>query len=278
MSEIATWSMIRSKISSFPAPTSGRGNECLTKSEIISMGGNGVEVSGSYGNQETVVLDNIGAVTWEYVLSVSVSSLSFAGAGGTKSFTVTSTKQKKVNGVNSGSLVNVSYSNSVSGSGFSISGNSVSAGNNASSSFRSGTVTVIQGESGKKVTVSLSQDIGVNEDTPYYIEILNRTDTDCHCISGYSGEIVIEAGCIDNFLHTSISHLTIEFERYTTGDLNFGFMADPPKAEPLFGDCTNFIYSSYPDNTMVIQVTDSRSGKINFLNGYGSTSMDIIDY
>lgn len=160
MSEIATWSMIRSKISSFPAPTSGRGNECLTKSEIISMGGNGVEVSGSYGNQETVVLDNIGAVTWEYTLSASVSSLSFAGTGGTKSFTVTSTKQKKVNGVNSGSPVSVSYSNSVSGSGFSISGNSVTAKNNASSSSRSGTVTVTQAESGKKVTVSLAQDAG----------------------------------------------------------------------------------------------------------------------
>lgn len=160
MGEVATWSMIRSKISSFPAPTSGRGNECLTKSEIISMGGNGVEVSGSYGNQETVVLDNIGAVTWEYVLSVSVSTLSFAGAGGTKSFTVTSTKQKKVNGVNSGSPVSVGYSNSVSGSGFLISGNTVSVGNNASSSSRSGTVTVTQGESGKKVTISLLQAVG----------------------------------------------------------------------------------------------------------------------
>ena len=160
MGEVATWSMIRSKISSFPAPTSGRGNECLTKSEIISMGGNGVEVSGSYGNQETVVLDNIGAVTWEYTLSVSVSSLSFAGTGETKSFTVTSTKQKKVNGVNSGSPVSVGYSNSISGTGFSISGNSVTAKNNASSSSRSGTITVTQGESGKKVTVSLSQDAG----------------------------------------------------------------------------------------------------------------------
>ena len=155
--EINTRGGIRSKISSFP---SGNDSECLSKQEIQSAGGSTLEISGSYGNAECVVLDNIGAVTWEYTLSASVSSLSFAGAGGTKSFTVTSTKQKKVNGVNSGSPVSVGYSNSVSGSGFSISGNSVTAKNNASSSSRSGTVTVTQGESGKKVTVSLSQDAG----------------------------------------------------------------------------------------------------------------------
>ena len=155
--EINTRGGIRSKISSFP---SGNDSECLSKQEIQSAGGSTLEISGSYGNAECVVLDNIGAVTWEYTLSASVSSLSFAGAGGTKSFTVTSTKQKKVNGVNSGSPVSVGYSNSVSGSGFSISGNSVTAKNNASSSSRSGTVTVTQGESGKKVTVSLAQDAG----------------------------------------------------------------------------------------------------------------------
>ena len=191
MGEVATWSMIRSKISSFPAPTSGRGNECLTKSEIISMGGNGVEVSGSYGNQETVVLDNIGAVTWEYTLSASVSSLSFAGAGGTKSFTVTSTKQKKVNGVNSGSPVNVGYSNSVSGSGFSISGNSVTVGKNTSSLKRNGSITIKQNESIKKITINLSQAAG----GPIYNDIyLFIEGTNVHAIPTYAPNIDIEIG------------------------------------------------------------------------------------
>lgn len=57
MGEVATWSMIRSKISSFPAPTSGRGNECLTYDEIISMGGD--SVSDGYENEECVELVDV---------------------------------------------------------------------------------------------------------------------------------------------------------------------------------------------------------------------------
>lgn len=57
MGEIATWAMIHAKIPSFPAPTSGHENECLTKSEITSKGG--VRVNGSYGNSECVMLDDI---------------------------------------------------------------------------------------------------------------------------------------------------------------------------------------------------------------------------
>lgn len=163
--EINTRGGIRSKISSFP---SGNDSECLSKQEIQNAGGSTLEISGSYGNAECVVLDDIGVVTWDYALSVSVSSLSFAAAGETKTFSVTSTKQKKVNGVNSGSPVSVGYSNSISGAGFSISGNSVSIGNNASASSRSGTVTVTQTESGKKLTVSLLQDAGQKVYGSYY--------------------------------------------------------------------------------------------------------------
>lgn len=56
MGEIATWAMIHAKIPSSPAPTSGRENECLTKSEITNMGGS---VQGNYSNSECVVLDDI---------------------------------------------------------------------------------------------------------------------------------------------------------------------------------------------------------------------------
>lgn len=56
-SEIATWGMIHAKVSSFPVPVAGRENESLTRSEILSKGG--VEVSGIYGNNECVMLDDI---------------------------------------------------------------------------------------------------------------------------------------------------------------------------------------------------------------------------
>lgn len=58
-SEIATWGMIRSKVPSFPAPVAGRENECLTKSEILSLGGENVRIEGSYGDGECVMLDNV---------------------------------------------------------------------------------------------------------------------------------------------------------------------------------------------------------------------------
>lgn len=69
MSEIATWSMIRSKIPSFPAPTSGHDNECLTKSEMLAKGG--IRVNGSYNDNECVMLGDIEkyVVTLEYEFS-----------------------------------------------------------------------------------------------------------------------------------------------------------------------------------------------------------------
>lgn len=59
MSKIATWGMIRANLSSFPSPTSGRENECLTKSEILNIGGKYFKINGSYGDNECVMLDNI---------------------------------------------------------------------------------------------------------------------------------------------------------------------------------------------------------------------------
>lgn len=163
MSEIATWSMIRSKISSFPAPTSGRGNECLTKSEIISLGGENVRVEGTYGNAECVMLDDVLAnvITWEYTLSVSPTSLSYGYSGGTQSIKVTSYKRKYINGSYTGTQIEVGFTGSASGAGFSSAGTSVTASQNNSLSSRSGTMTFTQSESGKTAKVTLSQAAGV---------------------------------------------------------------------------------------------------------------------
>lgn len=56
-SEIATWGMIRAKVPAFPAPTAGRENECLTKAEILATGG--ARVTGSYGDNECPVIDDV---------------------------------------------------------------------------------------------------------------------------------------------------------------------------------------------------------------------------
>lgn len=55
--EINTRGAIRSKMPSFPAPTSGHENECLTKSEIIV---GAFTVYGNYGQNEYPLLDDVG--------------------------------------------------------------------------------------------------------------------------------------------------------------------------------------------------------------------------
>lgn len=172
-SEIATWGMIRAKVPTFPAPASGRDNECLTKSEILSLGGGNVHVEGSYGDGECVMLDNVLLVIWEYTFSVAPASLYFGSTGGTKSVQVASYKRKYFGNNYTGEQVDVGFSSSASGNGFSSSGTSVTAGNNTTTSQRSGTVTFTQYESGKSGYVSCNQDPGAVT-TSYYIEVYPR--------------------------------------------------------------------------------------------------------
>lgn len=51
--------MIYSKIPSFPVPPSGQESKCLTKTEILSLGGENVRIEGAYGNTQCVMLDSI---------------------------------------------------------------------------------------------------------------------------------------------------------------------------------------------------------------------------
>ena len=102
-----------------------------------------------------------GTVTYDYVLSVTPESLNFVGGGETKAFTVTSTRQKKINNVISGEPETVAHSNSISGTGFSLNGDSVVAAANQTESQRQGTVTISQTGSSKQETISLTQAAGV---------------------------------------------------------------------------------------------------------------------
>ena len=96
-------------------------------------------------------------ITYTYNLSVNPSSIGFESDGGTKSFTVISTRQKYVNGSTSGSLENVTYSTSTSGAGFSSTNTSAKATENTSTSRRIGTVTIRQSGSDKTTTINLTQ-------------------------------------------------------------------------------------------------------------------------
>lgn len=154
--EIATYSMILSKLS-----LGKSGTECPTKTQILAINSLIViDNASTYGANECVKIDDIRkkAETWNYYLTVSPTSMSFGAGGGSKSFTVSSYKRKVLDGVEQSGDTNVSLkSTTISGTGFSLSGTTVSASANETTSNRTGTVTITQNESNKTATISLSQ-------------------------------------------------------------------------------------------------------------------------
>lgn len=154
--EIATYSMILSKLS-----LGKSGTECPTKTQILAINSLIViENASTYGANECVKIDDIRkkVETWNYYLTVSPTSMSFGAGGGSKPFTVSSYKRKVLDGVEQSGDTSVSLkSTTISGTGFSLSGTTVSASANEGTSNRTGTVTITQNESNKTATISLSQ-------------------------------------------------------------------------------------------------------------------------
>lgn len=154
--EIATYSMILSKLS-----LGKSGTECPTKTQILAINSLIViDNASTYGANECVKIDDIRkkAETWNYYLTVSPTSMSFGAGGGSKSFTVSSYKRKVLDGVEQSGNTSVSLkSTTISGTGFSLSGTTVSASANEGTSNRTGTITITQNESNKTATISLSQ-------------------------------------------------------------------------------------------------------------------------
>lgn len=155
--EIATYSMILSKLS-----LGKSGAECPTKTQILAINSLIIiDNASTYGANECVKIDDIRkkVETWNYYLTVSPTSMSFGAGGGIKSFTVSSYKRKVLDGVEQSGDTSVSLkSTTISGTGFSLSGTTVSASANEIIENRTGTVTITQNESNKTVTISLSQD------------------------------------------------------------------------------------------------------------------------
>lgn len=154
--EIATYSMILSKLS-----LGKSGTECPTKTQILAINSLIViENASTYGANECVKIDDIRkkVETWNYYLTVSPTSMSFGAGGGSKTFTVSSYKRKVLDGVEQSGDISVSLkTTSASGTGFYISGTTVSASANQTASNRTGKITLTQNESNKTATISLSQ-------------------------------------------------------------------------------------------------------------------------
>lgn len=154
--EIATYSMILSKLS-----LGKSGAECPTKTQILAINSLIIiDNASTYGANECVKIDDIRkkVETWNYYLTVSPTSMSFGAGGGSKQFTYSSYKRKVLDGVEQSGDTSVSLkSTTISGTGFSLSGTTVSASANQTASNRTGKITLTQNESNKTATINLSQ-------------------------------------------------------------------------------------------------------------------------
>lgn len=166
MGEIATWSAVKTKV--------GLGkdsNECPTKAELLALSPTGtgesyigLEISNasSYGNNETVQLSDIHKVTYKYTFSQAISTLSFTALGGQSTngssiFGVISTKRKYLDGIATGSNIEVAYSSEDLPDWIIFQDNVFKALENTDLSSRNYTRLSTQSESGKTLSGSFTQ-------------------------------------------------------------------------------------------------------------------------
>lgn len=166
MGEIATWSAVKSKVG-----LGKDGNDCPTKAELLALsptgtGENyvGLELSnaGSYGNNETVKLEDIHKVTYKYTFTAINTSFTFPAIGGESTparIGLTSTKQKYWDGVAQGSSVTVGHTGTPLPDWLKGSTDTMGfiATENLALSSRAHTRTYTQDESGKTVSATFTQ-------------------------------------------------------------------------------------------------------------------------
>lgn len=166
MGEIATWSAVKSKVG-----FGKDGNDCPTKAELLALsptgtGENyvGLELSnaGSYGNNETVKLEDIHKVTYKYTFTAINTSFTFPAIGGESTparIGLTSTKQKYWDGVAQGSSVTVGHTGTTLPDWLKGSTDTMGfiATENLALSSRAHTRTYTQDESGKTVSATFTQ-------------------------------------------------------------------------------------------------------------------------
>lgn len=169
MGEIATWSAVKSKVG-----LGKDGNDCPTKAELLALsptgtGENyvGLELSnaGSYGNNETVKLEDIHKVTWKYTFTLWTDTLNFSALGGESTnkqpwFVATSTRTKYLDGVATSTVESVTYNYSGRPSWVTwTNGTGWRATENLELTARSKTDgTIIQQGSGKTYTIKWYQE------------------------------------------------------------------------------------------------------------------------
>ena len=243
MGEIATWSAVKTKV--------GLGkdsNECPTKAELLALsptgtGENyvGLEISNasSYGNNETVQLSDIHKVTYRYAFTVVNTVLNFPALGGystPRGFGLGTTKQKQIDGVAIGDTISVGYTQSAYPDWI-VYDEGYKAAENTTLSQRSASFTFTQNESGKQITVTFTQAVGV--ETWEYTFTATNTTLNFPAVggSGTPGSIgitstkqrFINGSAVGNALNVSFTRQQAEDWEHNIEDS--GWIADENKSE-----------------------------------------------
>lgn len=139
--------------------------EAKENTGLVERSANMTFTQNESGKQITVQFtQDAGVETWEYTFTSKNNSLVFNAIGGKGTpteLTITSNKQKYINGKAVGSPVNIDYSRPSLPSWLSVENGYYEALENKSESSRSYTDILTQAESGKKLTPVLSQAAGV---------------------------------------------------------------------------------------------------------------------
>ena len=131
----------------------------LTVAENPTPNPRSVVVRATMGNvyKDVTITQSAYVVTWNYYFTVSPSVLTFASGGETKYVTVSSYRQKVINGVETTTREDVSWTVTTSSFGFHTLRDKVAADPNPSNGSRTGIATYTQEGSNKSVEVDLAQ-------------------------------------------------------------------------------------------------------------------------
>lgn len=187
--------------------TSATPNQFKINKNTITVGENTIEekvtetatfIQNESNKQFTVSVSlNAAKETYEYTFNIleGTSQVNFNREGGSKTFTVNSKKQKYLNGSPQGGTEDVSFEISVTGDGFSVSGTTLKAAENRTTSQRTGNIKFIQNESGKYIDIGIIQAAG----SISYKYIFNVSPTEFSNLPNYEASGITRSYTVNSY-------------------------------------------------------------------------------
>lgn len=187
--------------------TSATPNQFKINKNTITVGENTIEekvtetatfIQNESNKQFTISVSlNAAKETYEYTFNIleGTSQVNFNREGGSKSFTVKSKKQKYLNGSPQGGEIDVSFEISVTGEGFSVTGTTLKATENKTTTQRTGNIKFIQNESGKYIDIGIVQAAG----SISYKYTFNVSPTEFHDLPNYTSGGITRSYTVNSY-------------------------------------------------------------------------------